>query len=285
MDNIADNKDYARLFDNSPVSARMGVVVVSLGRLLDKTGYYCRDRVRNDYLLLLTLDGKAWVREGKRKKLLGKGSWFLLRPGIVHSYRDVTPWSFLYVHFHGGTADQVINGLSFFKRENLGFGQSGNEAKELLSRLVASANDVTMPGEILRNAVLLELLTCLHSNYRNNQSGYEPLVKAYEYIADNLDRELELPRLAEITGVSQFHLVRIFKEKYGYPPIRFMQKLRIEKAKELLRREPGSRKIYEIAELSGFKDPLYFSKVFSKWTGMSPEKFRIYAKRPDPAGQ
>jgi len=94
---------------------------------------------------------------------------------------------------------------------------------------------------------------------------------------------LDLSQLAEITGVSQFHLVRIFKEKYGYPPIRFMQKLRIEKAKELLRQEPDSRKIYEIAELSGFKDPLYFSKVFSKWTGMSPEKFRIYAKCLNPA--
>jgi AraC-like DNA-binding protein len=283
MDNIADNKDYSLLFNNSPVSTRMGVEIVSPGCLFAKTGYFCRDRVRKDYLLLLTIDGKAWVKEGKRKKMLRKGSWFLLRPGIVHSYRDITPWSFAYVHFHGSTADQVINGLSFFKRENLGFRQSGNAGKELLSRLVNSANDVTIPGEILRNAVLLELLTCLHSNYRSNQSGYDPLVKAYEHIVDNLDRELELPHLAEITGISQFHLVRIFKEKYGYPPIRFMQKLRIEKAKELLRQEPDSRKIYEIAELSGFKDPLYFSRVFSKWTGMSPEKFRIYAKSAGPA--
>ena len=62
-----------------------------------------------------------------------------------------------------------------------------------------------------------------------------------------------------------------------------MQKLRIEKAKELLRQEPDDRKIYEIAALAGFKDPLYFSKVFSKWTGMSPEMFRIYAKDPHPA--
>ncbi len=283
MDNIADNRDYALIFDNSPVSARMGVEIAALGSLFARTDYFCRDRVRKDYLLLLTLDGKAWVKEGKRKKMLRKGSWFLLRPGIVHSYRDVTPWSFAYVHFHGGTADQAINGLSFFKRENLGFRQSGNAAKELLSQLVNTANDATIPGEILRNAVLLELLACLHSNYRSNQSEYDPLVKAYEHIVDNLDKVLDLSQLAEITGVSQFHLVRIFKEKYGYPPIRFMQKLRIEKAKELLRQEPDSRKIYEIAELSGFKDPLYFSKVFSKWTGMSPEKFRIYAKCLNPA--
>jgi AraC-like DNA-binding protein len=282
MDNIADNKDYSRIFNNSLISARMGVVIASLGRLSSKTDYYCRDRVRNDYLLLMTLDGKGWVKEGNRKKTLRKGAWFLLRPGIVHSYRDVSPWSFAYVHFHGSTVDQVINGLSFFKRENLGFRQSANTAKELLSQLVNSANDVTVPSEILRNAVLLELLTCLHSNYRSNQSGYEPLVKAYEHIVANLDCELDLPRLAKIAGISQFHLVRIFKEKYGYPPIRFMQKLRIEKAKELLRQEPDSRKIYEIAELSGFKDPFYFSKVFSKWTGMSPEKFRIYARCPNP---
>lgn len=282
MDNIAVDEDYSLRLKNSSVSGQMGVSVVSLGRLFAKSDYHCRDRARNDYLLLLTLDGNAWVKEGKRKKKLQKGAWFLLRPGIVHSYRDITPWSFAYVHFYGNTVDRVINGLSFFKRETLGFKQAANSSKELLLRLVSGAGDATVPGEILRNAILLELLTCLHSHYRKSNSGFKALSMSYEYILENLEKELDLPHLAEIAGISQFHFVRNFKEKYGYPPIHFVQKMRVEKAKELLRGEPGNRKICEISELCGFKDQLYFSKVFKHWTDMSPKEFRIYIKQQNP---
>lgn len=282
MENIAVDESFSLLLKNSAVSGQMGVSVVSLGRLSAMTEYHCRGRVRNDYLLLLTLDGSAWVKEGKRKKQLQKGSWFLLRPGIVHSYRELAPWSFAYVHFHGNTVDRVINGLSFFKRETLGFKQASGASKELLLRLVSGAADATVPGEILRNAILLELLTSLHSNYRKSNSDFKALSMSYEYILENLEKDLDLPRLAEIAGISQFHFVRNFKEKYGYPPVHFVQKMRIEKAKELLRREPDTRKIADISELCGFKDPLYFSKVFKHWTDMSPKAFRLYIKQHNP---
>ncbi|MDD5698144.1 MAG: AraC family transcriptional regulator [Victivallaceae bacterium] len=279
MDNIAHNIEISRLIRNGLASVDMGVAVVAGGRLYDKTDYYCCGRTRDDYLLLLTLDGKAWVKEGARRKTLCKGSWFLLRPKVIHSYRDILPWSFAYLHFRGAMIDRVLEMLFFFKRENLGFSQSSAGAQDLLLRLLVQAEDVTLSGEVLRNALLLELLACLHVNYCENNYGRESLASAYEYINEHPNRELDLSFLAGQAGMSRFHLVRSFKAKYGEPPIRYLRKLRIEKAKNLLLQEPADRKIYEIAATAGFNDPLYFSRIFKQCTGMSPEKFRTYAKQ------
>ncbi|OGV53102.1 MAG: hypothetical protein A2017_04485 [Lentisphaerae bacterium GWF2_44_16] len=278
MDKIAVNRDFSHAFRNGEASVKAGFSIVTLGKIFNKVNYYCRERTRNDYLLLLTLDGEAWVKEGKRKKKLRKGSWFILRPGLVHSYRDIVPWSLAYVHFYGTSAAWTVNELGFLKRENLGFMQADNSARELLFRLISRAEDVSISGEIIRNAMLVELLVALHQNYRRNKNDNDPLEAVREYIGANLDKELTLPCLAELSGFSQFHFIRVFRGKYGYSPIQFIQKLRIEKAKELLGDESESMKVREVAKASGFKDPLYFSKAFRQWTGTSPEKFRDYMK-------
>jgi len=154
MDNIANIKNFSRLLNNSTISSEMGIEILSLGKLFDKSNYYCRNRLRNDYLLLLTLDGRAWVKEGKREKNLDKGSWFLLRPDIIHAYRDISEWSFAYIHFRGNIVDRVLESLSFFKQENLGFRQANSTAEDLLMRLIASAqNPVTAAATAVKKAV------------------------------------------------------------------------------------------------------------------------------------
>jgi AraC-like DNA-binding protein len=279
MDNIANNKEFTCILKNSSISLEMGVEILSTGISYENIDYHCQDRIRNDYLLLLTLGGEAYVDEEKRRKTLVKGSWFLLRPEAIHSYRDITPWSFAYVHFRGNVIDRVIESLAFFKRENLGFKQSNSAAEDLLVRLITETRDISIQGEILRNSLVLEIVASLHLNYRTNKYRIDPLIAVQEYIVEHLSEDMSLPFLAKQAGISQFHFIRNFKQKYGYPPIHYIQKLRIEKAQNLLLHEAPRMRIYEVAEAIGIKDPLYFSRIFKKRAGMSPEKFRIYAKQ------
>ncbi len=279
MDKIAKNIDISRMITGSSTSTEMGVFIRSLGRLYEKSNYYCRDRSRDDYLLLLTLGGSAWVREGQRKRILAEGSWFLLRPGIVHSYRDISPWSFAYVHFGGNIINRTLYKMAFFERENIGFKQLHYAAHELLLRLIEKSGDITLSGEVLRNALLLELLSCLCADYCREYRVADPLAVARESLNDNLDKRPDLLALAKRAGMSRFHFIRCFKAKYGEPPIRYLNKARIEKAANMLLHESSRYKIHEIAATVGFKDPLYFSRIFKQFTGMSPEKFRVYAKQ------
>lgn len=102
--------------------------------------------------------------------------------------------------------------------------------------------------------------------------GSSPFRKALSYIHTNFTRDLSLAEIATHTGVSKSHLCRIFPQYAGEHFNTYLQRLRIERAKELLRLT--DEHIYEIAAKVGFWDSRYFSKVFRDFTGLSPSEYR-----------
>ncbi len=280
MENIAKYKsEYRALFQHTDISNRMGVKLITGGILFDRTDYWCKGRIRDDYLLMYTFGGSAWVLEGAKKSELNPGDWFLIRPNIAHHYRDIESWSFGYIHFAGNLASEALDRINFFSRENLGFRQRNDTAANLLSDIIHSTSDPTAAGEIARNAKFLELLAALHGNYfeANPEMDIQSIVR--EYAEEHLKRVISLEELAKLAGMSQFHFCRKFREETGFPPMRFVQKLRIERAGKILGQSPNV-KISAVAMEVGFADPLYFSKVFSKWTGMSPIEYRNFLLTP-----
>lgn len=96
--------------------------------------------------------------------------------------------------------------------------------------------------------------------------------KAAEYIGEHcLKREIKVSELAEICHVSQATLRRIFLSESGMPPKDYINSLRLERAKTLLR--GGVSEVCEVAEMCGFDDPSYFSRFFKKHTGMTPGEY------------
>lgn len=81
----------------------------------------------------------------------------------------------------------------------------------------------------------------------------------------------DIATMAEFCHLSPDYFSHQFKDTLGISPVLYLSNLRIEKAKEFLLTE--SLSISEVAALVGYKDPLYFSKVFKKATGISPKKF------------
>ncbi|HOJ78153.1 MAG TPA: response regulator [Bacillota bacterium] len=96
--------------------------------------------------------------------------------------------------------------------------------------------------------------------------------KALVYIQANFTRNLSLEEVAEHVGVSKSYLCRIFPEHIGEHFSTYLQRLRIERAKELLRFTNDH--IYEIASKVGFWNSRYFSKVFHELVGMTPADYR-----------
>lgn len=92
------------------------------------------------------------------------------------------------------------------------------------------------------------------------------------YIKENYYRKITMRELSNFTKYSEDYLGKIFKKKAGVSINEYINKCRIEKAKELLRRTNFS--IENIAEATGFSDRYYFSKVMKKMTGYSPKYYR-----------
>ena len=106
-----------------------------------------------------------------------------------------------------------------------------------------------------------------------NATGLDDLVfRVKQYIDQNYASALTLEGLASYVHLSASYLSKLFKRELGQNISSYIQHVRIERAKVLLR--TTSKKTYEIAETVGIPDPVYFSKIFKRATGQKPKDFR-----------
>lgn len=93
-----------------------------------------------------------------------------------------------------------------------------------------------------------------------------------DYINENYHEPISLNMIAENIYLSPSYISDLFKKQTGENITDYLAKVRIEKAKILLK--DLQIKSYEIGEMVGYKDPAYFSKVFKKVVGVSPNEYR-----------
>ena len=94
-----------------------------------------------------------------------------------------------------------------------------------------------------------------------------------QYIDFNYSRIICLEDLSTLAGVNKTTLISIFKELYGTTPIRYINRIRLVKARELLVNTDAS--IGEIAELVGFQSIHYFSRFFKAKENCTPMEYRM----------
>lgn len=83
--------------------------------------------------------------------------------------------------------------------------------------------------------------------------------------------KIELNQIAAAAFMSRFHYIRIFQQVYGRTPRRYLQDLRVEKAKELLRQgHPVTQVCFDV----GYESLPTFSKIFKRGAGYSPKAYQ-----------
>jgi AraC family transcriptional regulator len=93
-----------------------------------------------------------------------------------------------------------------------------------------------------------------------------------DFLRENLATSISLDDVADIAGVSRFHLLRLFKHAHGETPFRRLTRMRIETAKERLL--SSDRTITEIAFACGYGNSAHFATAFRRWVGVSPAQYR-----------
>lgn len=108
-------------------------------------------------------------------------------------------------------------------------------------------------------------------------NGSYSIRKSIEYIYENYTKpDIDLPKIAEMSGITDTHFRRVFKKVYGDTPTKHINKLRTNKAKSLLKNT--NIPIEKIAYECGYNNYSYFARVFLKITGMSPTQYRVINK-------
>jgi AraC family transcriptional regulator len=98
------------------------------------------------------------------------------------------------------------------------------------------------------------------------------LTAVLDFIDQNLDGRLTLPRLADIARLSVFAFVRSFKTSTGLPPHRYILRRRVERAKLLL--GDAALNIADVALRCGFGDQSAFTTTFRRLTSQTPSAYR-----------
>jgi ABC-type Fe3+-hydroxamate transport system substrate-binding protein len=137
-----------------------------------------------------------------------------------------------------------------------------------LCKMISSNWEVgTLADRFRCEAGFYELLSMVLQNEEHKTE------MALEYAKFALERdyaeEITIEQLAATAGLSRFHFMRLFKEKFGKGVIEYVTELRLTKAKELMRELPNSA-IRDIAFQVGYKNEIYFSNMFKKHMGMAP---------------
>ncbi|MCM3699441.1 response regulator [Paenibacillus macerans] len=95
--------------------------------------------------------------------------------------------------------------------------------------------------------------------------------RAKVYIEQNVSRDLSLNEVAEYVGMNAAYLSAVFKEAMGESYIKFLTRLRMELAKELLLK---GYKVHEVSERVGYHTYRHFSEIFKKHIGVTPGQFK-----------
>lgn len=137
------------------------------------------------------------------------------------------------------------------------------------------------PSVYQKKAAMHQLLSFLYAVYGSTEESPSPsrggwlhVQKALELMRRETKHRLEVKRIARKVGVSEEHLIRLFKKYLQISPLQYATRLRIEAASGYL--ISTDKSIGEIAQLFGFENQFHFSRVFKKCTGLTPSLYRKY---------
>lgn len=153
----------------------------------------------------------------------------------------------------------------------------------LVSEIFRLYNSTGMQNTEFYNAYLyIVLMYMRRGNVLNTLETVEremdPIEKALRFINDNiLLHPVTVSIAADVAGLSRAHFTRMFQNKIGIAPVKYIIEVKMNYAKKMLTEQNIS--IKEIAKILHYEDQLYFSRQFTKYIGMSPRRYREESRR------
>ena len=208
---------------------------------------------------------------------ISEGDLFLIYPDdlVLHSPDKEDPWEIFWINFQGKRASSLVERMNF-RHELPRLSGNHEEIFQAFNR-VFSGEIPDETKDLIAMSLLDEIIGIVckvhgtRSAADNRQiSGY--ISDALLYIEQNyFNPDLSIHLVAEFCKIHPSYLSRLFRSSLNVCFSHYLTSLRMQKAKEMLALR--KYKINEVAELVGYRNPLYFSKEFKKYIGMPPSDY------------
>ncbi len=245
-------------------------------------GYYplasYHDKERNtgseDYILLYCIDGHGYVEESDSRTLLNPNSYYILSKNSPHHYGSIAkkPWSIYWVHFNGKTAKLLYQRYTESGYPNvLAYDKTRIERfNYLIKTLNGDFNDAAM--DLLYVNLLNFITSFTHVEGNKEDFPDDSISKTISFMKENINGTFQIKEFAATANYSVTRFSQLFKARTGYAPIQYFLHLKIQSACQYL--SFSKMNVKEIAQILGFNDPYYFSRIFKSITETSPLAYR-----------
>ena len=232
-----------------------------------------RRQGRTDWSLFYCERGKI-IFEGQT---VNAGEAFIYPPAVLQSYRTYSRDNTLYayLHFGGSCVEELLQSLDFafcvpIKRAE-------KSVFNLFSRVSKLMLSDSIHAQLRAESLVLLLLSRAageetKSKPSTEQGSANALIGITDKMAHCFAEEYDARVYAAMLNLSLDRFQHLFKECMGISPYAYYLSLRMENAARLL--ADTDLKIKDIAECSGYRDPLYFTQAFRKTFGMTPREYR-----------
>ena len=234
------------------------------------------------------IEGKSYKLKPWDILLVGKNDIHMpvISPDL--SYERIVLWlNPVYLEEHNKNNCSLLNCFSLASERKLNLIRTNKmdilTLRQNLTELEEAVKDTTFGSEILKNALFIQLIVKINrlflemeTDKRLEDITYDPRIeKVLSYINGNLDQELSIELLAKEFYLNKYYLMHLFKQETGYPLYGYIQKKRIMKASDLIKR---GMQAGEVCSLCGFGDYSSFVRAFKKEFRLSPKQYYKFNK-------
>ena len=233
-------------------------------------GYSIGNFVRSNYLIHYIHKGSGTYSARGNVYHLKAGDAFLIYPDEITYYiaSETDPWEYSWVEFNGTGVSKFLSATQFDMSNPVVY--SLPDAEEPI--LALSETDSDNPYRI--TGLLYQFLGHLVTDKpKSGSMGDEYVKAAISYIHTfYYDTSINVDQISNYVGIDRSYLYRLFKEKMGVSPKKYIMEYKLKTAAKLLRET--SLSVGQVALSTGFDDQLYFSTAFRNFYGVAPTKYR-----------
>lgn len=281
------------------------------GHIVFKQPWLHFKRIASEYILYIIKSGEMYLKEDNQEYVLRKGDLMFLTPNVLHIGFKAACCDYYYFHFThpdlsfitSKTLETItqetinkrklsitgdflsestqIDSICYFpKLYNLKSDESN--FMHLISEIIEDTDKRYENYKRLVSYRLQDLIIRISIDFFNVQienqtnqfsKSYIKIRSIINYLNKEYHKKISSKDIEELFESNYNYLNRIFCKMTGFTITNYLNNIRINKAKELIETSPI--KYSEIGYLVGINDPYYFSKIFKKYTGMTPTQYSL----------
>jgi len=254
--------------------------ITHIGSFIAAHGHWVeRPNGAPQHILIACISGSGSCMLHEREWQVGPGDLLFLPPRMRHTYRSDTssPWTIFWVHYSGLRAGDYLSALGVTPEQPVVAVDDSCVLPEVFEDIFRHVhhgfNESAMTGLSTAFTRLLGLAK-VHQGAPNmrNRKAENRLLKALSLMRHDLARSWTLEELATSAAMSVPHFTELCRRQTGLPPLALLIRLRLQRAMDLL--QQGSHNVTEAARAVGYEDQFYFSRLFRKHMGLTPNSCR-----------